>query len=73
MAFTLKFFAVRHLNILSNCTNTHGFDFCHLKTSLTVLLDGINCHNSYLHFFASYTVDDPMLCEITTTHQLSPL
>jgi hypothetical protein len=73
MGFPLKCFAVNHLNTLSNCTNTHGFDLCHLKTSLTVSLDAINCYNSYFCFFVSYTVDDPMLYEATTAHQLSPL
>ena len=73
MGFPWKCFAVNHLNTLSNCTNTCGFNFCPLKTSLTVSLDAINCHNSYFHFFVSYTVADQILYEATTTCQLLPL
>jgi len=73
MGFLWKCFAVSYLNTLSNCTNTHGFDFCHLQASLTVSLDAINCHNSYFHFSVSYTVDDTLLYEATTTHQLLSL
>jgi hypothetical protein len=73
MGFPFKCFAVWYWNTSSNRTNSRGFDFCHLKTSLTISLDAINCHNSYFHFFVSSTVDVPTLYEATATCQLLPL